>query len=277
MTENSEAMPEVIEGAVAEPAVDGVTARVARSARARRVATVAGSVLLAGAMIGGVAYTVVTVQNADRSAGKPAWKLPPAGKAGAPDGGADSEGLSALFLPFEDGARFPGPDVRDFGHDTELSGAKATALRKESLKGLPGSVKRQLAKLIEKQDIKGMALRSYAVHDGGYEGEAFTAEVTLQRMGNRSAVRNMAGSAQRFMESSDVFREAPKVKGHRDARCYLSPKAEKDGLEGAFCVSHVGDVLVNMVVDSPGPVDRKGVTAFFAAQLDRIDNPGLAV
>lgn len=281
MTEPSENTPEVIEGTVAEPAADGLTARVARRARSRRAAIAGGSVLLACALAGGIGFTVITVQDADRSPGKPVWKLPAAKKGKQQDGAETAaekaKGLSALLLPYEKEGRSPGPDVRDFGHDTELSGARATALRKESLKGLPGRVQRELEKLVEKQDIKGMALRSYAVPARDEEDNGFTAEVTLQQMGNRSAVRDMADSAQRFLSAADVFRKGPRIKGHKDARCFLSPKAKKDGLEGAFCVGHVGDVLVNVVVDTPGPIDRRGVTAFFTAQLDRIDSPGLAV
>lgn len=96
-------------------------------------------------------------------------------------------------------------------------------------------------------------------------------------MKNRGAVRDMATSVQRFLADADILREGPKIKGHKHARCFLTPKARKKGLEGAFCSGYVGDVLVNVVVDGPGPIDRDGASAFFTAQLDRIDNPGLAV
>lgn len=163
MTENPEPAPEIIEGSVAESATEGMTERIARKVRGGRVAAVAGSVLLACALAGGVGFTVMTVQDADRSPGEPTWKLPAADKTGPKDGPGTEKGLRALLLPFDHDTRQPGPDVGDFGHDTELGGAKATALRKEALEGLPGPARRQLGKLIDKQGTEGMALRSYTV------------------------------------------------------------------------------------------------------------------
>lgn len=275
MTENPE--PELLEGSVAEPATENVAGRIARKARSGRVATVTRSVLFVCALVGGIGCTVMSVQDADRSPGKPTWKFPAADKAGQKDGRGAKEGLGALLLPFDETARTPGPDVGDFGNDVELSGAKATALRKEALEGLPGPARRQLTKLIDKQGIEGVALRSYAVHTKGAHLNPFTAEVTLQRMQNRGAVRDTAASVQRFLTDTGLFREGPKIKGHENARCLSTRKDKEGGLEGAICSGYVGDVLVNVGVNGPGPLNREGVSAFFTAQLDRIDDPGLAV
>ncbi|AZM61474.1 MULTISPECIES: hypothetical protein [unclassified Streptomyces] len=275
MTENPE--PELLEGSVAEPATESVAARIARRARGGRIAAVTWSVLLVCALVGGIGSTVKSVRDADRSPGKPAWKFPAADKAGQKDGRGAKEGLSALLLPFDETARAPGPDVGDFGNDVELNGEKATVLRKEALEGLPGPARRQLTELIDKQGIEGMALRSYAVLTKGAHLNPFTAEVTLQRMKNRGAVRDMAASVQRLLTDTGLFREGPKIKGHKNARCFVTRKDKEGGLEGAICSAHVGDVLVNVGVNGPGPLDRESVSAFLTAQLDRIDDLGLAV
>jgi hypothetical protein len=276
------ATPEIIEGVVAEPVAESGVGKRVRAARAGRIAAVAGPLLLAGALlVGGVGYTVLTVQDADRDPGRPTWKLPAAAEddeKSAKDDAKSGPGLSALLLPFGTDDSQRGPDVAGFGADAELSGAQATALRKESLKNLHGPTRRELEKLIDKQRIRGIAMRSYVFGRTDYNNrDMITIGVTLERLENRTAVRRMATSFNSFLAGTDVFRKGPEIKGHKDARCFLTPKGDDGDLGGAFCTAYVGDVLVSATADAPDPIDGAYVTKFFAAQLDRIDDPGQAV
>ncbi|MDQ0831846.1 hypothetical protein QF032_003690 [Streptomyces achromogenes] len=256
-----------------------------RARRAGRIVAVAGSVLLACALVGGVGYTVVTVQNADRETGSPTWEFPrvpavaddKAGGNGKKEGAAGS-GLSALLLPYGTDGYQPGPDLAEFGPDAEFSGAQATALRKESLKDLPNASRRKLEKLIDKERIKGVAMRSYAVDWSDYNiKDTITLDVTLSRQENPTAVRRSATAFNGFVTAMDVFRKGPKIEGHPDARCFLSPKGESTDLGTALCTAAVGDVLVSVTSAAPEPIDGTFVAKFFAKQLDRIDDPGQAV
>ncbi|MFE7933898.1 hypothetical protein ACFU6S_35315 [Streptomyces sp. NPDC057456] len=279
VAENPEA-PEVVEGGGAEPAV----AKPARKGlRSGRIAAVAGSALLACALVGGVGYTVVTVQDADRDSGRPTWKFPPPvaqDDEKTKQGGAAGSGLSALLVPYGTDGFDPGPDLGEFGADAEFSGAQATALRKESIKDLPSKSRKQLEKLIDKERIKGMAMRSYVVERLDYNvTDAITFDVTLSRLENHTAVREAATSFNGFLAATDVLRKGPKIAGNKDAQCFLTPKGkDKDEELGfALCTAYVGDVLVSVTADAPGVLDAKFVAKFFTAQLDRIDDPGQAV
>jgi hypothetical protein len=274
--------------AEAGPAVEKPIAEKPVAPRARRggrIAAVAGSVLLACAVVGGVGYTVVTVQDADRDVGSPTWKLPPV-RAGADDKaggnkkkeGAAASGLSALLLPYFTDGYEPGPDLAEFGPDAEFSGAQATALRKESLKDLPSASRRKLEKLIDMERIKGVAMRSYAIDWSDYNiKDTITFGVTLSRQENATAVRRSATAFNDFVAAMDVLRKGPKIEGHPDAQCFLSPKGKSTDVGTALCTAAVGDVLVSVKAAAPDPIDGKFVAKFFAKQLDRIDDPGQAV
>nr|WP_253267883.1 hypothetical protein [Streptomyces asoensis] len=279
MSENPESPenPEAIEGGGAEPAVVKPARRVLRPGR---IAAVAGSVLLACALVGGVGYTVVTVQDADRDPGKPTWKFPPVAQDDekTKQDGAAASGLSALLVPYGTDGFELGPDLGEFGADAEFSGAQATAMRKESIKDLPSKSRRQLEKLIDKERIKGVAMRSYIVGRSDYNTtDAITFDVNLSRMENRTAVREAATSFNGFLAATDVFRKGPKIAGNKDAQCFLTPKDKDEELGFALCTAYVGDVLVSVTADAPGVLDAKFVAQFFTAQLDRIDDPGQAV
>ncbi|MFI9762447.1 hypothetical protein ACIHFB_31500 [Streptomyces sp. NPDC051963] len=247
-------------------------------ARSGRIAAAAGAVLLAGAVIGGVGYTVVSVRDADRKPGAPTWEFPAADRGDEKKSEQSASGLSALFLPFGTDGYKRGPDLAEFGTDEEFSGAQATALSKESVRDLPRSTRRNVEKLIDKQRIQGMALRSYVVGRADYNTtDAITFDVTLTRLADRAAVRRMATSYNQFLNATDVFRKGPTIEGHKSARCFLTPKGEDQELGSAFCTTSVGDILVNVTVDGPGPLDATFVSKLFAAQLNRIDDPGQAV
>ncbi|MER5597769.1 hypothetical protein [Streptomyces sp. NPDC002265] len=274
---------EAVEGTLGETAVGSVAGKAARRVRPGRIAAVAGSVLLACALVGGVGYTVVTVQDADRDPGKPTWKnpAPAAGDDKDAKGGGSGKsgaGLSALFLPFGTDDYQPGPDNGKFGYDAEFGEAQANALRKESIKGLPSATRRELEKAIDRERIQGTAMRSYVrLRAFSSDWHTFTIDVTLSRLANPDAVRRQVTSFNTFLGATDVFRKGPKIAGHKDAGCYLTPKGKGEDLGRAFCAGYVGDVVVNATVVSQDPIPGKPVAEFFTAQLDRIDDPGQAV
>ncbi len=236
--------------------------------RLGRIAAVAGSVLLAGALVAGVGYTVVTVRDADRDAGAPLWKFP--SDKPADTKAATPSGLAGTLVPYGTDGWTRGPDHGEFGSDVALSGAQATALRKESLRDLPRTQRRQVEKQIDKAQITGMAMRSYVSEDT-------TVSIVLSQMDNRATVRGSSEFQIEVLDALDVFRDGPKIKGHKNAECFLSPKAEDEDLDYLFCSAHQGNVLITATADGARPLDTKGVAMLLAAQLDRIAEPGEAV
>lgn len=261
------------------PVPDGTPAAapVKRPVRWGRVASVVGSVLLAGAVVTGVGYTVVTVDGADRDAAAPEWKFP---KEVAAEGKeAEPEGLAGMLVPYGYDHWFPGPDFGEFGSDARLSGGRATALQKESLRDLPRSQRKRLEKEIDSWRVEGMAMRSYTSGSNSVynEDEVHTVGIVLARMENKAAARDFARFQTEFLEALDVFRKGPEIKGHEDARCFLPPADAESDLDMMQCSARVGNVLVTLTADGAKPLNTKSVAALFREQLDRIDEPGKAV
>lgn len=250
------------------------TEPVRRSARRRRVTAVAGCLLLAGAVIAGVSITVDTVRNADRDAGAPRWKFP---KTAAEEKKASaSTGLAGMLVPYGDDW-FRGPDLAEFGSDAQLSGAQATALRKEALRGLPRSLRKEVEKHIDRQRTKGMAMRSYysGVASGLSRNDGlYSANVLLAQLGDRAAVREMAESQRRLFA---LGRKGPKVEGHKDAACFLGPEGDEEELVRMYCSGHAGDVLVTVTAYGDSLLDTEEVAGLMRTQLDRIAEPGKAI
>ncbi|MCM1943078.1 hypothetical protein NC239_33245 [Streptomyces sp. G3] len=255
----------------------------ARARRGRRLAVIGGALALAAVTVAGVGYTVVTVRDADRDPGAPTLALPeaaPEKKAERAPTAAGAAGLARTLVPYRNDAWSRGPDLGEFGSDATLSGAQATALRKESLTGLPRSERKELEKEIDRRHITGMAMRNYAgggrFTDDGQTGAA-TVTIVLSRMGNRSAVRDMATRQNEFFAALDLFREGPRIKGHKDAKCFrLSAETDQE-LDMVFCAAYEGDVLVTVTADSVRPFDTESFTELVTEQLDRIAEPGESV
>ncbi|MBT2676312.1 hypothetical protein J7E95_37125 [Streptomyces sp. ISL-14] len=246
--------------------------------RPARLAAVAGTVLLLGAVVAGAGYTVVTVQNADRDPGRPTWKFPEPSAAGdkAPQ---PEQGLRGLLLPYDEKGYSRGPDLAEFGSDAELSGRQATALREESLKDLPRTQRRQLEKEMDKRGVKGMVMRSYYNADSYaiYHKTAFSISVQLMRMESRDDARDIATAQNEFLSDLGLFRKGPKIEGHKNAKCFLTPKVADEKLDRVYCAAHSGDVLISATASGVRPVDLNGIGMFVTRQLDRIDEPGKAI
>jgi hypothetical protein len=252
---------------------------VKNSALRRRIATVAGSVLVAGAVVAGAGFTVVTVNDADRDAGAAVWQFP---KTTADKKPSAAKGLAGVLVPYGTDGWTRGPDLGGYGSDAQLSGAEATALRKESLGDLPRTQRKQLEKQIDRQKLTGMAMRSYLSAEvdplGDNEG-TYTVSIVLSQMESTAAVKDISTFQREFLDALDVFRKGPKIKGHKNAECFLPPKdADSDsGLDTMYCSAYQGDVLVTATADGVEPLDSKGVAMLLAEQLDRIAEPGEAV
>ncbi|MFE7896276.1 hypothetical protein ACFU3E_01795 [Streptomyces sp. NPDC057424] len=266
-------------GAVSEPAPEPQKQPVRRG----RVAAVTASVLLAVAVVGGAGYTVVAVNGADREAGAPVWTFPESRTAAGADEKAAPSGLAGMLVPYGTyGANGwgRGPDLGEYGSEAALSGKQATALRKESLSGLPRTQRKRLEKAFDQQRITGIAMRSYLSTtkiSGAYTDDAFTVRVELAQMDDRAAVRDASRLRSAVLDALDVFRNGPKIKGHKNARCFLPPKDADGDLETMYCSAHVGNVLVTAVADGAQPLDTKGAAMLLRQQLDRIAEPGEAV
>ncbi|MFI8301145.1 hypothetical protein ACIGCZ_35055 [Streptomyces nigra] len=247
----------------------------------RRVATIAGAVVAVAAIVAGTGYTVVTVRDADRDAGAPTWKFPSAA-ADRPAKAPKATGLAAMLVPYGTDSWVRGPDMGEFGSDAQLTGTQAEALRKESLRDLPRSQRRELEKRMDRLRPKGVAMRSYfsefaAGRAGGSLYNIYSVSVVLSRMDNRTAVRDMVRAQNGLLTALDIFRKGPSVKGHKDAKCFLMPKELSEGTDEMSCSGYVGDVLVTLSAQGARPLDAKAVAKLMSTQLDRIAEPGKAV
>ncbi|MET9087248.1 hypothetical protein ABZX77_36155 [Streptomyces sp. NPDC004237] len=240
----------------------------------RRITALAATGVLIVAVVAGGGYTVVTVRDADRDPGAPSWSLP---KASEEAKAAAATGLRGMLLPYDGDTYLRGPDMAAFGSDVALSGREATLLRKESVKDLPRSQRRELERQIDRNPVKGMAMRSYVSTDGT-PGDQFTMEFVLARMGNARAVRSIAGVQKEFFDALKVFRKGPEIEGFKDSTaCFLPPADSDEKLDMMFCSGYVGDVLVTATATAAKPLDKEGAAEMLRAQLDRIKEPGAAV
>ncbi|WP_223281384.1 hypothetical protein [Streptomyces antnestii] len=267
MTE-TERMPERDDETV--PAPGAAT----RQRLGRLLGLVAVPVLLLGVVGTGIGCTAVTVAHADHDAGAARWKFPAAPR--EKDTPEKGTGLKASLLPLPDGYG-PGPDIIGFGADVELSGRRATAVSKDGLRSLPLRERRTLEKEIDRQQIQGMAVRSYASGDRADGG--IVVHITLSRLGNRQAVRQISRFQSRFAEAMAVFRKGPKIKDHKDASCFLPPADKGEKLDMMVCSGHIGDVLVTFSAygTKAGLVSSGEPAELMREQLDIIKSPGEAV
>ncbi|MET7287710.1 hypothetical protein [Streptomyces sp. NPDC005573] len=248
-----------------------------RRSRPGRVVAVVGTAVLALAVVAGVGCTAVTVNGADRAPGAPGWRLPDFAKREAAE--EKPAGIRAMLLSYGD--RYGrGPDIGEFGSDTELSGRQATVLQKQSLRNLPRSERRLMEREIDKNPVKGIAMRSYvSTADAAHAGKnVFTVEIELSRMANQRIARSVGRAQRDFFDAVKVFTEGPEIEGHQDqAGCYVLPAGPDGKLGQMLCSGYVGDVLVIATATAAEPLDKKGVAEIVRAQLDRIKDPGEAV
>ncbi|MFG2111068.1 hypothetical protein ACGFRB_00255 [Streptomyces sp. NPDC048718] len=241
---------------------------------------VLGGVLVLG-VAGGATYTGVTVARADRHAPTVEWAdLPEAGKDPAATEarrGRSSTPLSKMLLPVPGGYRL-GPDVGQYGNDSELTGDDAIALAKEAGKGLAGSKRREFDRRIEKLGIKGVAVRSYVSDQSDRLVNVQVQRVTDQRVGRESL------AVQRDLASFLHLGKGPKIEGHKNASCFMKPKSKKDKdrdrdrdiepIDGMTCSAYEGEYIVTVDATGAGPLDRSEIADLVKQQLDHLKSPG---
>ncbi|MGP3637065.1 hypothetical protein ACTU45_27600 [Streptomyces sp. 24-1644] len=257
-----------------EPAVTPAPAEApARPGRIRRVVLgVLPFVLVLGAVGGAAAYTKTTVDGADRTVTTTVWQKPdrePAkDPAGDPPRGRAVTELSKLLLPAPSGYRL-GPDMGADGNDSETSGRKAAAAMKESGRGLAGKQRRELEKRIDRYDIQGLVRRSYVA-----DTDDLVVETQIVKMKDRKAVRDMYTFRTGLMDAVGVFRDGPKIKGHKHATCFRMPKDSKTDLDGMHCAAYDGGVLLILAATGSEPFDASAVADLLKDQLDHVASPG---
>ncbi|MGW6139858.1 hypothetical protein [Streptomyces sp. NPDC055140] len=256
-------------GSTPDPApVAGVAAR-----RWPAVAVACAVVLAVGA---GTGLTVTKVNAADRSAPTKVWAKPKEQKQAKP-GQARTQGLSARLLPLPKAYR-PGPDIDEYGNDKVITGKEATARLKKGARGLPSRQREEQGRAIDKLKLRGMAMRSYQL--SGYMGwtdehnKSLVVDMQLAQMQNRRAGRQLKEFRSEFLRSVGVFPKGPKVKGHRNADCFLAPKDSKGKLEMVLCSAYEDDVLVTVTGYGPKPLNTTEVADLLARQLDRLTSQG---
>ncbi|MGW7424336.1 hypothetical protein ACWGJB_30640 [Streptomyces sp. NPDC054813] len=259
---------------VAEPSAVEPAHAETRPPDRRRIAVVAGVGVLVAAVLAGATCTVVAVQGADRDPGAPVWSMP---KAAKDSKAAGTGGLQGMLLPYDTGTYGRGPDIAEFGSDVALSGKQATLLREESIKDLPRSQRQALERQLDRNPVKGMAMRSY-LNASGVPGYEYTMEIVLARMGNRRTVRSMATVQKEILDALKVFRKGPEIKGYKDSTsCFLPPTDADEKIDTMFCTGYVGDVAVTATATAAKPLDKESAAGMLRAQLDRIKEPGASV
>ncbi|OAH13301.1 hypothetical protein [Streptomyces jeddahensis] len=231
------------------------------------------AVLVLGALVGGLGYTKVTVDDADRTAPTVLWADDDASKPGKDPAGDVSRGradteLTRLLLPVPEAYRL-GPDIGEYGNDAELSGKEAVALMKASGRGLTGKQRREFGKYIDKLRLKGVAMRSYA-----FDTHVRVAEVSIAQMENKKAVRDMYKFQTRLFDAVGVFRKGPSVKGFKNATCHLMPADKDTDLDAMSCVAYEGELFVSMEAYGSKPFSKAEAVELLREQLDHIESPG---
>ncbi|MFI9117665.1 hypothetical protein [Streptomyces venezuelae] len=241
------------------------------------------SVLVLGAVGGGVAYTAVTADGADRSAPTDPWADPsvtatPADPAAGAARGRASTPLSKLLLPVPEGYVL-GADIAGYGNDDELPAKQAAALLKESGRGFYGKKRREYDEAVDRLGIQGMAMRSYAQQDSSLQ-----AEVLILRMKDKKKVREFFEVRKEMSELLEL-RKGPKIKEYaRTSACYLGPKPEKPEtygdevrspvLQAMICSAYDGEVMVTVTAFGAPPFEDKDVAGLVEKQLRHIASPG---
>ncbi|WP_329622108.1 hypothetical protein OG357_17875 [Streptomyces sp. NBC_01255] len=252
--------------------------------RTRRLLTnVLTAVLVLGAVGGGVAYTAVTVDGADRTAPTVAWAdptvTPPADPVSGLAKGRASTPLSKLLLPVPEGY-WLGSDIEGYGNDDELGAKESEALFKKTSKGLYGKKRREFEKQIDALGIQGMAMRSYASQDSDLQ-----VEVSVLRMKDKKAVRAFFELHKELAEFVDMPK-GPRVKDHaKNAACWVVPDPAKpedaedkeqweERLRAVTCAAYDGEVAVSVWAAGATRFDKKAVAELLEKQLRHIESPG---
>jgi hypothetical protein len=221
---------------------------------------------------GGIGYAVLKHQQDDKkqSASRP-WKAPTpkkTGAYGAQSGGSHYGTLGKLLLPMPDGYT-AGPDIAEYGNDTELSGKRAVTLMKDSYRDLSAKQRKAARKAVDQLHIEGIGMRTYSSNGGD-----LVIETQIVQMKNKQAARSMTDFYSAFTKALGIYRNGPKISGHDKARCILPPKTPGSKLDSMTCQATEGDLLITMTATGTSPLDKTSAADLLKQQLDRVQDPG---
>ena len=185
-----------------------------------------------------------------------------------------------MLVPYGADGWSRGPDLGEYGSDAELSGAQATALRKESLSDLPRSQRKAAGEGDRQAAHQGHGdaqLRQHREADAAHETGTYAVSIVLAQLEYQAAVRDQSTFQNEFLDALDIFRKGPEIKGHKNAQCFLPPEDDDSDLDTMYCSAYQGDVLLTATADGVKPLDTKGVAMLLSEQLDRIAEPGESV
>ncbi|MFJ2025880.1 hypothetical protein ACIODW_19045 [Streptomyces sp. NPDC087897] len=238
----------------------------------RVVLTALPVVLVLGAVGGAAGYAKNAVDSADRTAATTVWDEDhaPDGKdpTGDPSRGRHDTELTRLLLPVPKGYRL-GPDIGEFGNDSETSGAKAAAAMKEMGRGLAGKDRRELNKSVEKLRIQGSARRSYLA-----DTDNLVVNIEVTKVRDKGAVRRTYLTRKKLLDGIGDLRKGPTVAGHENVTCYRMPKGDKETIDGIACVAYAGEIAVTVDASGSKPLSPSRVGDLVKDQLDHIASPG---
>lgn len=238
------------------------------------------AVLVLGAAGGGITYTAVTVDRADRSAPTTAWDTLWEGDGDDPAAGVvrgrASTPLSRLLLPVPAGYRL-GPDIESYGNDVEISGKEAAARVKQEARGLTGKKRRDYEKKIDKLGVQGIAMRSFTSEDN-----TVVVNVEIVRMKDKKHIRDLFEVKRGLFELLELPK-GPAIKDHKKSFCFVRPQDDPDDdkdrdkdseLDGMVCSAYDSELSVTVTAEGARPFDKAAVAALVKKQMDHIASPG---
>ncbi|MFE2765433.1 hypothetical protein ACFXGD_04215 [Streptomyces albidoflavus] len=236
------------------------------------------SLLLTAAFCGAAVYgTQAVVASADRKTSTERWgeqdepSKDPAERAW--EGRHDTE-LSGLLLPVDEDHRL-GPDIGGYGNDVEISDAELVAAAKQSLRGLPQALRRNLEKQIDRSGLEGIAMRSYTENALGvaYEDSEAHAAIRVESLKDRAAAEREHRLVVKSLRAGEG-KPAPKIKGHPQAYCHRVDLDMEYGHRQVLCSAPSGKYLVILAGEASTEDAVGRAVELFANQLDHLDAPG---
>lgn len=264
-----------------------------RSGTGRRRLALGLAAALVAVAAGGIGYAVLDARGqGGRTAAVGEWPgaalksapsstpVPTPGKSGAygsRPGGSHYGALSRLLLPMPK-SYVPGPDLAEFGNDVELNGRQASALMKESYRGLPAKQRRAAEKAVDRLGVQGIGMRTYSTYSLNGTTDGLVVDIQLVQMRNQRAASAASEFFAEFTKASGgTFRKGPRIAGHDGARCVLPPREAGVELDTMICQATEGDLLVSLTADSTAPLSKDAVAKLLKQQLDRVKAQGEAV
>ncbi|MEV3860619.1 hypothetical protein AB0J38_40715 [Streptomyces sp. NPDC050095] len=236
--------------------------------RPRRWPAVLVACVVVLAVAAGTGFTVMKVNDADRTVRTEVWGKPEKQKQRAGGVGGVQGDLTKRLLPVPDGY-VPGPDIDEFGNDKVITGPEAVARLRKAADDLPARQRASQRKAIDRLKLKGLAMRSYSA-----DTDDLVVELQLAQLQNRQAGRDLKAFQTQFLRALGIFTKGPRIKGHSNADCFLAPRDGDTKLDVLMCSAYEDDLLVSVTAYGPKSIDSKAVADLLARQLDHITSRG---